>query len=114
LCHLGYRPFSLGAGGNPSLLLVAVVGAIGASPAASSTATNPKHFFWAPGQSQTGTVNSVANDIIYHGGNLGDGAIGVETKPAVYLVYWGTEWANGFTMPTTTARSTRARHCRTT
>jgi hypothetical protein len=59
-------------------------------------ATNPKHFFWAPGQSPQGTVNSVANDLIYHGGSAGPGAIGVQTKPAVYLIYWGTEWANGF------------------
>jgi serine protease len=79
-------------------LVAAVAGAVGASPA-SATNTNPKHFFWAPGQSPTGTVDSLQNDIIYHGGNLGDGAIGVETKPAVYLVYWGTEWANGFTTP---------------
>jgi len=79
-------------------LVAAVAGAVGAS-SASATNTNPKHFFWAPGQSPTGTVNSLENDIIYHGGNLGDGAIGVETKPAVYLVYWGTEWASGFTTP---------------
>ena len=46
---------------------------------------------------RSGTVNSVANDLIYHGGNAGNGAIGVETKPAVYLVYWGPEWASGFT-----------------
>src|SRR5713101_6380141 len=80
-------------------LVAAVVGAVGASPAAASTATNPKHFFWAPGQSPTGTVTSLANDLIYHGGNAGSGAIGVEKTPAVYLVYWGTEWANGFTTP---------------
>jgi serine protease len=80
-------------------LVAGVIAAVGASPAASSADTNPKHFFWAPGQSPTGTVDSVANDIIYHGGNLGDGAIGVETNPAVYLIYWGTEWANGFTTP---------------
>ena len=79
-------------------LVAAVAGAVGAS-SASATNTNPKHFFWAPGQSPTGTVDSLQNDIIYHGGNLGDGAIGVETKPAVYLVYWGTEWAGGFTTP---------------
>jgi len=79
-------------------LVAAVAGAVGAS-SASATNTNPKHFFWAPGQSTTGTVDSLQNDIIYHGGNLGDGAIGVETKPAVYLVYWGTEWASGFTTP---------------
>jgi hypothetical protein len=79
-------------------LVAAVAGAVGAS-SASATNTNPKHFFWAPGQSPTGTVDSLQNDIIYHGGNVGDGAIGVETKPAVYLVYWGTEWADGFTTP---------------
>ena len=47
----------------------AIVGSVGASAATSATNTNPKHFFWAPGQSPEGTVNSVANDIIYHGGN---------------------------------------------
>ena len=82
-----------------AVLVAGVIAVVGASPAASSAPTNPKHFFWAPGQSPTGTVNSVTNDIIYHGGNLGDGAIGVETMPAVYLVYWGTEWATGFTTP---------------
>jgi hypothetical protein len=78
---------------------LAIVGSVGASAATSATNTNPKHFFWAPGQSPEGTVDSVANDLIYHGGNLGDGAIGIEKKPAVYLVYWGPEWANGFTTP---------------
>ena len=33
---------------------------------------------------------------LYHGGNAGSGAIGVEQKPAVYLVYWGPQWAQGF------------------
>ena len=75
-----------------------VVGALGAAAAAPASApTNPKHFFWAPGQSPQGTVDSATNDIIYHGGNVGDGAIGVQTKPAVYLVYWGPQWATGFT-----------------
>ena len=46
---------------------LAIVGSV--SAAASATTTNPKHFFWAPGQSPQGTVNSVANDLIYHGGN---------------------------------------------
>ncbi|HKB94039.1 MAG TPA: hypothetical protein VKC62_07395 [Gaiellaceae bacterium] len=81
-------------------LLGAVAVAIGASSAASRTTdlTNPKHFFWAPGQNPAGTVaDSTANDLVYHGGNAGSGAIGVETKPAVYLVYWGTQWAKGFT-----------------
>jgi len=81
-------------------LLGAVAVAIGASSAASRTTdlTNPKHFFWAPGQNPAGTVaDSTANDLVYHGGNAGSGAIGVETKPAVYLVYWGPQWAKGFT-----------------
>ncbi len=81
------------------LLALAVsltVAGIGAAPATSdtSTLTNPKHFFWA---GQTPSADALANDIIYHGGNAGPDAIGVETTPAVYLVYWGTEWANGFT-----------------
>jgi serine protease len=84
------------------LLAFAVTAAIcglGGSPATADTAplTNAKHFFWAPGQSPQGTVaDSTANDLIFHGGNAGPGAIGVETKPAVYLVYWGQEWADGF------------------
>ena len=76
-----------------------VLTALGVQAATSSPdeLTNPKHFFWAPGQSPAGTVaDSTANDLIYHGGNAGPGAIGVETKPAVYLVYWGPEWAVGF------------------
>ncbi|MGN6378719.1 MAG: hypothetical protein ACTHNU_07185 [Gaiellales bacterium] len=66
-----------------------------------SPLTNPKHFFWAMGQSPQGTVNSAANDLIYHGGNAGSGAIGVEVKPSVYLIFWGTQWASGFTTPDT-------------
>jgi serine protease len=81
-------------------LLAAIAALLGASSASSGTTglTNPKHFFWAAGQSPNATVaDSAANDLIYHGGNAGSGAIGVETKPAVYLVWWGPEWAQGFT-----------------
>jgi serine protease len=80
------------------VVLLTMIG-VGASTAASdtSTLTNPKHFFWAPGQNPSGTVSSVTNDLIYHGGNAGSGAIGVETAPAVYLIYWGAEWSTGFT-----------------
>ena len=70
--------------------VVAGTGSVGASTAA----TNPKHFFWA---GQTPSADALSNDIIYHGGNAGSGAIGVETKPAVYLVFWGPAWATGFT-----------------
>src|SRR5262249_37816528 len=65
-----------------------------------STPLNAKHFFWAAGDPQ-GTVNSLQNDVIYHGGSAGPGAIGIQKTPAVYLIYWGTEWANGFTTPDT-------------
>jgi hypothetical protein len=84
-----------------ALAVALALTAVGASTARSDV-TGPldaKHFFWAPGQSPTGTVASVANDLVYHGGNAGDGAIGIEKKPAVYLVYWGAEWAQGFTTP---------------
>jgi hypothetical protein len=82
-----------------ALVLAAGALFVSAAPASSPTDTNPKHFFWAFGQSPQGTVDGLANDIIYHGGNAGTGAIGIEKTPAVYLVYWGTEWANGFTTP---------------
>jgi hypothetical protein len=59
---------------------------------------NPKHFFWAQGTAQAAaTQDQITNDLIYHGGNVGPGAIGVIQKPKVYLIYWGTEWAKGFT-----------------
>jgi hypothetical protein len=85
-------------------LAALAVGIAGASarPASSDSPTNPKHFFWANGQADpSGIAMSAANDLIYHGGNAGDGAIGVQTKPAVYLVYWGPQWAKGFTTPDT-------------
>jgi serine protease len=59
--------------------------------------TNPKHFFWAPNQPNTPGPSALTNDLIYHGGNAGSGAIGVETVPATYLIFWGPDWANGFT-----------------
>ena len=59
--------------------------------------TNAKHFFWAPGQPNTPNPSSLTNDLIYHGGNAGPGAIGVEDRPTTYLIFWGPDWANGFT-----------------
>ena len=92
--------------GRTALALVAVAAAVvvGSGGAAAAGSINAKHFFWAPGQDPTGTVASVANDIIYHGGNAGPGAIGIQKTPAVYLIYWGTEWANGFTTADTNGR----------
>src|SRR3954451_22568238 len=89
-----------------ALALVAVAAAVvvGSGGAAAAGSINAKHFFWAPGQSPTGTVASVTNDIIYHGGNAGPGAIGIQKTPAVYLIYWGTESANGFTTADTNGK----------
>jgi len=77
----------------------AVLLALGGPGAAHAGAvTHAEHFFWGQGQTAlAGTpADPLANDLIYHGGNAGSGAIGVEQKPAVYLVYWGKEWADGF------------------
>jgi hypothetical protein len=79
------------------IAIVSAVGAQAAAPASTDPLTNAKHFFWAPGQNPAGTVaDSTSNDLVWHGGNAGTGAIGVEQQPAVYLVYWGPEWASGF------------------
>jgi hypothetical protein len=67
----------------------------GASAGSSDTGavlTSAKHVFWG----QSTTVDSASSDLVWHGGNAGPGAIGVEQKPAVYLVWWGSEWASGF------------------
>jgi hypothetical protein len=79
--------------------------ALGASPAApaDSGLTNPKHFFW--GQTTPPSPDALTNDIIYHGGSAGPGAIGVEIKPAVYLIYWGAEWATGFSVTDVNGRT---------
>jgi serine protease len=83
--------------GIPVVVALFTVALFGAAGARGDVPSNPKHFFWAPGQAPAGTaVDSTASDLIWHGGNAGAGAIGVETKPAVYLVYWGKEWADGF------------------
>jgi hypothetical protein len=86
------------------ILLAAVAyAAIGAMPASSDTAGNAKHFFWAQGQYPPSS-DQLTNNIIWHGGNAGPGAIGVLTKPSLYLVYWGTEWAQGFKIPDTNGK----------
>jgi serine protease len=76
--------------------LICVFAVLAALAGASSAAADSKHFFWGQGQSPDGTVASLSNDIIYHGGSAGPGAIGVQIKPAVYLIYWGPDWATGF------------------
>src|SRR6267143_6855765 len=79
------------------LQIIAFVCVLALAAAPALGVTNPKHFFWAPNQPNTPSPNSLTNDLIYHGGNAGSGAIGVETKPATYLIFWGPDWANGFT-----------------
>jgi hypothetical protein len=83
-----------------ALIVALLVASVGAQQARSDGAplTNAKHFFWAPGSPQAAqqVADSTSNNLIYHGGNAGPGAIGVQTKPAVYLIYWGPEWAQGF------------------
>ncbi|HZR25909.1 MAG TPA: hypothetical protein VFA59_20080 [Vicinamibacterales bacterium] len=75
---------------------MAVVLAFGlvAGSAAAQTPGGSKHIFWAKGQAPSPA--SLTSDLIYHGGTAGDGAIGVEVKPATYLIFWGPDWANGF------------------
>ena len=76
--------------------VLALAGLVASGAGGTAAPGNAKHFFWAQGQAAS-PADSLTNDIVYHGGSAGDGAIGVETKPAVYLVYWGTEWQAGFT-----------------
>src|SRR5437867_8697366 len=88
-----------------AILLFSALGARVASPAQADLVTNAKHFFWAPGQNPAATVaDSASNNLIWHGGNAGAGAIGVEQNPAVYLVFWGSQWASGFQTADTDGR----------
>jgi serine protease len=86
-----------------AIVVISAVGARVATPAKADVITNAKHFFWANGSSQT-VADSASNDLLWHGGNAGANAIGVEQKPAVYLVFWGQEWADGFTTADTNGK----------
>lgn len=46
------------------------------------------HILWTKDH-YTSDAQTDPNQLLYHGGT-------VETKPAVYLIFWGPEWANGF------------------
>src|SRR5690242_15702087 len=67
-------PRTLAAAVGAALSLAALVAAGAQSTAAP---INPKHFFWAQGQAAP-SPDDLTNDIVYHGGSAGDGAIGVE------------------------------------
>jgi hypothetical protein len=51
---------------------------------------NGKHVMWGRGQGYPAAEQASANNLIYHGGP-------VLTAPAAFLVYWGTQWQDGFT-----------------
>ena len=70
------------------IALVLALGGAGTAQAAQTPAPG-KVFFWARGQQAATPSPNDANNLIYHGGD-------VQTKPAVYLIFWGTEWAKGF------------------
>jgi hypothetical protein len=78
--------------------------AVLAAAIAATTASAAPHILWGQGTGLAPDPNAIQNDLIYHGGNVGDGAIGVQKAPAVYLVYWGPQWASGFTTADTDGR----------
>jgi hypothetical protein len=80
--------------GSTGAVLVSFGLLIVSSPAAHAGTTLPtvvgsKHVMWADGQGYPSLSQASANNLIYHGGL-------VETVPAVYIVYWGPEWTQGF------------------
>src|SRR6478672_7113072 len=90
-----------------TLALGAVVfGVVGASSGAGTSSVKfGKEFLWPIGSSQAAAEqDEVQNNLIYHGGNVGDGAIGVEQNPSVYLIWWGPQWKEGFTTPDTNGK----------
>src|SRR2546423_9406874 len=75
---------------RPMVAAVATVGALLMTSVSGSAGTLPqvvngKHIFWSLGAA----TNVSPNNLIYHGGL-------VETTPAVYNVFWGPAWQNGF------------------
>ena len=88
--------------------------ALAAATAAATASADAKHMFWGQGTGLAPDPNAIANDLIYHGGSAGAGAIGIQKAPAVYLVYWGPSGRTASPPPTPTGSSTRARRSRTT
>ncbi|HET7566819.1 MAG TPA: hypothetical protein VFJ91_02430 [Gaiellaceae bacterium] len=80
------------------LLLLAVLAAAVLAPRATTQAAPaPKHFLWALGASPVDPDRG--ENLEWRGGAAGEGAIGVERTPAVYVVFWGRRWAHGFRIP---------------
>jgi serine protease len=77
------------------VVLVAAIGVVllsvqvNVAAAGLPTHVGAKHVMWAKGQGYPTAQQVSANNLIYHGGL-------VETVPSIYLVYWGTEWQQGF------------------
>jgi hypothetical protein len=80
---------------RPVVVLAAAIGVVLLSVQVNVVASGlpthvgAKHVMWAKGQGYPTAQQVSANNLIYHGGL-------VETVPSVYLVYWGTEWQQGF------------------
>jgi hypothetical protein len=80
---------------RPLVVLAAAIGVVLLSAQVDLAGTalpanvGAKHVMWGMGQGYPTAQQVSANNLIYHGGL-------VETVPAVYLVYWGTEWQQGF------------------
>ena len=75
-----------------ALVAVAVLGASAAGSA--SGPVDAKHFFWAQRPVIRRDGDAVAERHHLPRWQRRPGAIGVQTTPAVYLVYWGAEWAD--------------------
>jgi serine protease len=97
LAALAAAVLAVGPGGS-----AASAASASASAAATPTVGAP-HILWPAGQSPTATPPSPTqyNDLIFHGG-------AVEHQPAVYLVFWGTEWQKGFSTGDTQGTYTSA------
>lgn len=71
-------------------LIGPTTGALGAgasTPSAGHLVQGPREFFWPAGQHRT--VSHGSQQLVYNGGLQGRG---VEHHPAVYLVFWGSQW----------------------
>ncbi|HVS47900.1 MAG TPA: hypothetical protein VHJ99_03245 [Candidatus Dormibacteraeota bacterium] len=78
------------------LVLAASLGVMLLSMSVAQAAPNlptvvTKLAMWGAGQGYLSTSQASANNLIYQGGL-------VETVPAVYMVYWGPEWTQGFSV----------------
>jgi hypothetical protein len=76
--------------------------ALTASGAARSSAPPAQEYLLARGLGAP--PGPPGGPLYWRGGNAGTGAIGLETQPAVYLVWWGRQWRRGFPIRDTDGR----------